>query len=101
MSTENGNHFDQNFMLMIGGLVSDIASIRNNVNSIDAKTDKLVETTIEIRSQAAAAHSRLDGLEPKVEATTAFKNKQLGIVGTISFAVSMIGVGLAKVLAVF
>lgn len=101
MADNGGNHFDQNFMLMIGGLVSDIASIRNNVNSIDAKTDKLVEATIELRSQTTAAHARLDNIEPKVEETTAFKNKQLGIVGTVSFAVSMIGVGLAKVLAVF
>ena len=72
----------------LGGLQSDMRHVRKINESILEKTDKMNESVIIQGQKVAAAHVRLDKMEPKVREHEELKNKGVGFWLAITTAIS-------------
>jgi hypothetical protein len=88
----------------IGQLRATIEHIRRNTEVINGKLDRTTELCILADQSSKAAHQRIDGITdsindtiaPKVDAHERFQNKQIGIVASVTFIISLIGTGVGK-----
>lgn len=86
-----------NISAAIGRLESNAQHIRQQVDDVHHKIEKLQAHSVESNMAIKSAHKRLDVITPKVDDHESLKNKGTGIIATIGVVFGLIGAFLGKV----